>query len=385
VAALTSFPVQNFTQPVYDAADVARGLTQDWITRDCEDDALGQTCTVTFQSHDMRGPPGPVGPIGLPWELTATVWLPEGEGPHPMVLFAHGLDSSRFGVGPIKNWMREEGFAVAAVDAVFHGDHPTRAAEPGLAFLGVSFTPLGANLLQLRGAFEQTAIDRLIFTETLATFTDVDGDGQSDIDPDHMGYIGNSLGGLLAPMTLALQPRLRTAALTAPGAHLSQFVFENPALEPYQDLLTQLFGGADSMQQVAAVAQTGIDMTDPATWAAELARQGADGPHMLVYLSKNDQVVPPPAGKAMVRALELPEVGPEPWSVRPLPVVGDRTLQGNQFGLTRAFIAYDQVHWNGENVASNHDNLGQVDEVVEQIRHYFQTSLQGTPEWTLDP
>src|SRR5258707_14607979 len=69
-------------------------------------------------------------------ELEAWLYLPEGPGPHPAVVMAHGIGAIKAGgLAPFAERFRREGVAAA----VFH--YPQRGGSDGQPRGGLSFPP----------------------------------------------------------------------------------------------------------------------------------------------------------------------------------------------------------------------------------------------------
>jgi hypothetical protein len=62
----------------------------------------------------------------------------------------------------------------------------------------------------------QTAADLMQLVRVIEVGIDVNGDGQADLDPSRIYYLGNSLGGGYGTVFLAVEPDVRAGALSAP-------------------------------------------------------------------------------------------------------------------------------------------------------------------------
>ena len=142
--------------------------------------------------------------------------LPEGPGPHPVVLLAHGLTASRNdgvmdAIGA--RWVRE-GAAVAAIDFPLHGDRAsTKMTERLLAgragALGAGFADTTSEMLWLEFT-RQCVLDLRRFIDVLERL--------DSVDANRLAYVGFSLGGIVGAATCGLDPRPRGAALAIAGA-----------------------------------------------------------------------------------------------------------------------------------------------------------------------
>jgi hypothetical protein len=120
-----------------------------------------------------------------------------------------------------------------------------------------------------------------------------------------------------------------------------------------------------------------VDAGDPAVWSAHVLEDrlvGERAPDVLMPVSLTDEVVPPPAGRAMARALKLPHLQPVAESVDGLePVEG--ALTANAGGVTAAYFQFDRVSEGDGAVPSNHDNLQWSPEGRWMARQFFESWL----------
>jgi len=140
--------------------------------------------------------------------------LPEGDGPHPLVLLQHGLGGScRDAELDVRlDWARE-GLAVLSVDLPLHGvrrnaklserlvDTLAAAAAAGAVAAGGDDT---AELLW-REFTRQAVLDLRRSLDALG--------GRDDVDAARIGYAGLGLGSWVGALLCAVDERLRTAAL----------------------------------------------------------------------------------------------------------------------------------------------------------------------------
>lgn len=111
--------------------------------------------------------------------LSGTIFVPEGDGPYPGVLFCHGKASSRNGYLPIGEELAENGIAALAFD--FSSDSiPERQEDADAAFFLLKNHP--------------------------------------QVDKNSLGVLGVSMGAYQAAI-LAVQQRVTSLALRAPAAY----------------------------------------------------------------------------------------------------------------------------------------------------------------------
>jgi hypothetical protein len=71
-----------------------------------------------------------------------------------------------------------------------------------------------------RDGSRQTIVDLLQLVRVIQVGVDVDADGQPDLDPSRLYYVGQSLGGGLGTILLALEPQVRAGVLNVVGGAL---------------------------------------------------------------------------------------------------------------------------------------------------------------------
>lgn len=385
VIAATTFMTHGDHGAVVHAAEHARAQSYEWASAPtCEPGPGQRRCEASFEANDYRHDLVVANEPAAQARVPVTFTLPSATGPRPLLLFGHGLGGNRHNLDGADAIAEELGIVVVAMDALRHGDHPTAAAISETAFLGLDVSdeaPL--DTLALKSNFNQTSLDRLQLVELLKANPDIDGDGSPDIDVDHIGYWGISLGGLLGPGTLAISDDIEIAILSVGGGKLTRFVQDSTEVEELLGLLATLLGGPDELNALMVVMQSVVDGGDPMTWGAHVLRDrplGGEGPHLLLPLAMFDDVVPPSTGKALARALRAPQVMPVTEAVAPLPSI-EAPVTGNVDGRTVGYFQLDRI---GDPPQEAQHGTPSSAEAMLQARHFLETWMTGTPE-IIDP
>ena len=74
-----------------------------------------------------------------------------------------------------------------------------------------------ARIIRDRDAIVQTVVDLMQLVRVIEVGMDVDGDGHPDLDPSRIYYLGNSFGGMVGTVFLAVDPSVRAGVLNTVG------------------------------------------------------------------------------------------------------------------------------------------------------------------------
>jgi dienelactone hydrolase len=379
------------------AADV---LTRDvaWTSRaGCVDGEWGPVCAATTTVLDYRNEgrvvDDTVDPVEA--EIPVTIWLPaEGSGPFPTIVFGHGLNDGREGGRDIVERLAPFGYAIVAMDAVEHGDHPGIAegdtAEPALRFLGIDLQAVEIDGERIRGNFDQTNLDRLRLIRLLRADPDIDDDGEADLDATRIAYVGASLGALCGTGLVALSPDLDAAIFTIGGARLLSIVTDSELLSSFEPVISAVFGSRAGFDRFVPLAQHLVDPSDPGVWAPHLIDDRLDDrtpPSLLMTVGTSDEVVPPASGRMLARSVGAPHIAPVAEEIGLIDVVDDLPVSGNVGGgdRTAGFFQYDRVTRRDRIVPATHVDTAKGDENMLQIRRFLEGWSAGLVPEIIDP
>jgi dienelactone hydrolase len=249
--------------------------------------------------------PAPEQPTSKIW---VTLFVPKTAMPangYPVVIVQHGLSSSRAYAFELANTFCKNGWMVAAIDSVTFGarapeakyqvdQHNLWATAPGATYDGPdgladpvngSFNSSGdlfGNLLNigaLRDQFRQAELDTAQLAKVLRSNPDLSplqtGATAPAIDPAHVAYIGDSLGGIEGAVAAAIEPDLDAWTLNvAGGGVVNELAARSPVISSSLNAGALNFGDAgdqltDSHLLVTLI-QTIMEPGDPLLFADHL-------------------------------------------------------------------------------------------------------------------
>ena len=257
----------------------------------------------------------------VPFILT----VPKGSGPFPVVIFQHGITSSKMAALAIADTFAAGGMATIAMDLVLHGDRagdfmdnatgdmvPDGQLDPSGA-LFVNLTSLRTGRDNLR----QSAVDMMQLVRMIEGGVDYTGDLYPDLAPGHTTLVGMSLGGFISTIVHAVEPDIKVAVLNVPGGPISQFLATSPTFAPVVNAgLAEngILPGTPEYSQFFLLAQTVIDSADPINYAPYVLDGSVSGveKYALMQEAIGYQVVPNATTEMLARAMcpDFPQVEP---------------------------------------------------------------------------
>jgi hypothetical protein len=211
--------------------------------------AFGKYLSPDYQVHPgefippvgtRTGTPEVQGTNEIYFNLTLP-WGPAPAGGWPVAIYGPGINGNKNEWLPfVAGSMASQGIATIGINFVGIGSGPLSTLTVNRTAGGsVTFTAGGRAIDQngdgiipnfeglrptaprtnigFSDAFRQTAVDLMQLVRVAETGMDVDGDGSRDLDPSRLYYFGNSLGGEIGTIFLAVEPGVRAGVLNVPG------------------------------------------------------------------------------------------------------------------------------------------------------------------------
>ncbi|MDJ0841190.1 MAG: hypothetical protein QNK37_32055 [Acidobacteriota bacterium] len=237
---------------------------------------------------------------------------PPGPGPHPAIIYQHGITSFKETVFILAEAAAISGNAIIAIDLVLHGERQIDGDGDG------QIDPSGDNYINLaspltsRDNTRQSVADLIMLTRMISSGqTDFDGSGIFNLLPDQTRFVGISLGGIVGGVFAAVEPNITTANLNVPGGRVPYLLQRSPSFGPQIDAGLAQFGlapGNPLYDLYFMFVQTINDDADPLNYGVHFA-SGAlsnDVPtNVLIQEAINDIVIPPSATQDLARAVAL--------------------------------------------------------------------------------
>ncbi len=275
--------------------------------------------------------------------------------PIPVVLFGHGLMTSRELAYLLADRLALAGYAVFSIDLPLHGERAIckqdsecangatcaddhACVDPDgsrgeVAKLGVDFIPGSPaypvtsgtyfvdveDLFASRDHFRQAVLDLCQGVRAIRGPSWPGLTGGYVLDGADVSYVGMSLGGILGADLAAIEPTIGTFVLNVPGAGLVDLMQESAVFGPQ---LTAGLGargiepGSPEMAQFEGIARWVLDPVDPINYAhhavhapltyvdpVDGVEKSAPPKRVLVQMAVNDLVVPNPSSERLARRM----------------------------------------------------------------------------------
>jgi len=216
----------------------------------------------------------------------------------PVVIFEHGITRNRTDAFAIAGTLASQGFAVVAIDLPLHGltdtsnpfyigntpfaaigakertfdldfqNNSTGASGPdGVIDASGSWFINLSSLLTSRDNLRQGAADLLQLAHAIP---EMHASAGTDFDGSNISFVGQSLGGIVGGVFLALDPTVNVAVLNVPGGGIARLLDGSPSFGPRIRAGLAAAGveaGTPDYDAFMVAAQTAVDSGDPINYA----------------------------------------------------------------------------------------------------------------------
>lgn len=255
-------------------------------------DALG----IRTVRRDASGAPVVDGVEEWPFRFQLPHSAFDGDAPVPVMQYGHGFLGRRAEAN--NGWLREMadrlGFAILACDMQGMSEDITSVWTDVLSREGGRFPDLQE--LAWQGVVNQLVQQRFVKT----TFSMDDepalrrADGQLAWDPTTVWYYGNSQGGSVGTVVMALTLDVQRGVLGVPGSGYPFLLHRSVDFTPFVSLLGLSYREPEAMAVFLTTLGTGFDPFDPLTFAPHLVGDplpGTPDHEVLFHVAKEDREV----------------------------------------------------------------------------------------------
>ncbi len=228
-------------------------------------------------------------------------------GAVPTLIYQHGVGRSKEDMLIVADAAAQAGFGCIAIDAVDHGDR----AIPGQNSEALYFNLNNARMV--RDNFRQTVADMIAETSMVNSGnTNFLGSGAT-LKPNPT-YLGQSLGGLLGTLFMAIEPTDTVGTLNVAGGR-DAYLFADS--DEFGQVIDAFLGNqgiepnTPEFDEALFIYQTVLDDADPFNYGAHLLKGDLCGNvahSALLQQAMDDQLIPASATADLARAIGLPQV-----------------------------------------------------------------------------
>lgn len=336
--------------------------------------AIGQLAFGKYLSPDYETTAKIIPPVatasGVPEvqsenEIYFNLFLPSGTPPPhgwPVAIFGHSLNSGKeIAVYFVAADMAARGIATIAINAVGHGGGPLGSLKVEQSGRIATTFPAGGrgidqnrdgsitsnegfaaappqDIIANRDGARQTVVDLMQLVREIEVGMDVDSDSMPDLDSSRVYYFGQSLGGILGTILLAVEPNISAGVLNVPGGPGIDIFRLSPVFRPALGVALSLripslinISGTtfdenmplrDQPPRINTVpgAMDLQQFFDRQEWVTVAGNVGAYAPYLhkvsltgmspkkiILQFAKGDKTGPNPSTTAMIRAGDLAE------------------------------------------------------------------------------
>lgn len=309
-------------------------------------------------------------------QIPHSVW--SGDGTADVVQYGHGFlgRMAEADNGWLRDFAERTGFVIVAMNMQGMDEEtidtwiPALAADPG------NFPWFSEAAMQ--GVINQVAVQRMMAggfaQESDPRFT---LDGSPVYDPERIRYTGNSQGGTLGTLTVALSMDVDRAVLGVPGCAFPFLLHRSVDFEPFELVFRGFFPDRFDTAMLLALLGTGFHRFDGLAFAPHLGDDplpGTPAHDVLLHIAKEDSEVHNENSFLLGRAagaVAVPDAVRTPWGfeVGTYPITDPTSMIEFDFGIPDDPTPLDPPPSEG----NTHGWLRKLPEGQDQLIHFLRT------------
>lgn len=286
--------------------------------------------------------------------IPMAIFIPKQTMPaagYPVVIFQHGLGRAKEDATVLANTMAEAGFATIAFDAPYHGDLTVCTldehcqskkcdAQTGQCQGGGGFVDTqgygvpdasGAAFVRVDNIFATRDNVRQYVMHAVALLRGITLGAASGIldtsnkpnkirlDANKVYFVGQSLGGIMGPLVMAVDSLPKRAIFNVPGAPIISLMYESTRFKPVIEAALQAQGVKDGTLdylRTKAIFHWIVDPADPANFGKYVVQESlkdlvtnkaVSTKQVMLMIAGKDTTVPPAFGRYLANSIGIPE------------------------------------------------------------------------------
>jgi len=332
-------------------------------------------------------------------EIHFLYFLPKkSEEPFPVMIFQHGLLSSKEKAFNIADEYNKKGIAVFAIDFIYHGERNPRPKD----FLNIFKNFIGINIKDgkwdinpnyfmegIRGMALNhfQLIDFISSLKTLDIYNPATGkmeaDGKTDIKTEHLGYEGVSLGSMTGTLTSIFSDKIGATVLNVSGGGISKIILSHFAYKiAGEEIFSFKLPDPWDENRFYQILQTIWDQGDNGGFVKYLFKEGNfTKTHVLMQNALKDEVMPISSTKYIARTMGIELYPPLYYTIdgvkthNSFPI--DGVIKNINNNITAGMSEYYIINNNSEPAIARHGTLFYSTEAAEQSTSFIKSYFDG--------
>ena len=204
-------------------------------------------------------------------------------------------------------------------------------------------------------------------------------------NPDQIYFVGHSQGTTIVSPYLVHESQLKAAVLSGAGAELVLSILSKTKPVNIAEFAATIFGDQNlsRIHPMMGILALLFGPADSVVYADQfVVNQNRDALPLLMFSGIGDNYTPDPTQEALIRSMGIPLVTPIEKAISGVsqvaPPVTDSNIFGSQAGVPAGAVQIRPT--NGTGSDDGHFVMFNYTEATDVLKHFFQTTLAGSPE-----